>query len=137
MWIVLYCGITRFALLLHATCHLALVVWPIYCHLAHAAAQDHERAYVRTVDSNVVVLAIHVFPRLGLSELWVCLGSGKKSVIPHHDIRTHLRPSRSLALPLFHALTGFGTTSQFLGCGKKTTWASWQYTPGLTELWWH
>ena len=35
-------------------------------------------SYVRTVDSVVAVLAMHFFPRISLSELWVCLGSGKK-----------------------------------------------------------
>ena len=53
--------------------------------------------------------------------------------IPIHDICTDLGPSRSMALPLFHAITGCDTTSHFLGCGKKTAWASWQNTPGLTE----
>jgi len=93
-------------------------------------------SYVRTVDSDVAVLAIHFFPRLSLSELRVCLGSGKKvcDTPSMHDIRTHLGSSRSLALPLFHALTGCDTTSQFLECGKKTAETlSWQNTPGLTE----
>jgi len=92
----------------------------IFLHLAHAAAQGHKIAIVHTVDSDVVVLAIHFFSSLGFLELWVCFGSGKKvRDIPIHDICAHLGPSRSLALPLFHAITGCDTTSQFLGCGKK------------------
>lgn len=106
----------------------------IFLHLAHAAAQGHKIAIVRTVDSDVVVLAIHFFSSLGFLELWVCFGSGKNvRDIPIHDICAHLGPSRSLALPLFHAITGCDTTSHFLGCGKKTAWTSWQNTPGLTE----
>ena len=106
----------------------------IFLHLQHAVAQGHQTAYVRTVDSDVVVLAIRFFSTLGLSELWVCFGTGKTiRDIPIHDICSLLGPSMSLALPLFHALTGCDTTSQFLGCGKKTAWASWQNTPGLTE----
>ena len=102
--------------------------------MAHAVAQGHQTAYVRTVDSDVVVLAIRFFFTLGLTELWVGFGSGKKlRDIPIHEICYHLGPSRCLALPLFHALTGCDTTSQFLGCGKKTAWTSWQNTPGLTE----
>ena len=50
----------------------------IILHLAHAASQGHQMALVRTVDSDVVILAIHWFASLGLSELWVRLGSGKK-----------------------------------------------------------
>ena len=41
----------------------------IMLHLAHAAEQGHTIAYVRTVDSDVVVLTIHYFHTFGLSEL--------------------------------------------------------------------
>ena len=103
-------------------------------HLAHASGQGHQAAYVRTVDSDIVVLAIRFFPTLGLVELWVGFGSGKNlRDIPIHDICSDIGPSRSVALPLFHAITRCDTTSHFLGCGKKTAWASWQNTPGLTE----
>ena len=81
-----------------------------------------------------MVLAVRFFSTLGLTELWVCFGSGKKvRDIPIHDICTNLGPSRCLALPLFHATTGCDTTSHLFGCGKKTAWTSWQNTPGLTE----
>ncbi|KAJ8396483.1 hypothetical protein AAFF_G00017890 [Aldrovandia affinis] len=106
----------------------------ILLHLAHAAEQGHTTAYVRTVDSDVVVLSIRFFKMLGLSELWVGFGSGKKyRDIPVHTIYSDLGPSKSLALPLFHSLTGCDTTSQFLGCGKKTAWAAWTSIPDLTD----
>ena len=38
-----------------------------------------------------------------------------------------------MALPLFRSLTGCDTTSQFLGCGKKTGWAAWTNIPELTD----
>ena len=100
----------------------------------HAAAQGHKIAYIRTVDSDVVVLAIHYFSETGLLELWICFGNGKNvRDIPVHEICSRLGPSTSMALPLFHAITGSDTTSFFFGCGKKTAWASWRNTPGLTE----
>ncbi len=37
------------------------------------------------------------------------------------------------SLPLFHAFTGCDTTSQLLGCGKKTAWAAWENMPEITE----
>ncbi|XP_076158119.1 uncharacterized protein LOC143140875 [Alosa pseudoharengus] len=37
-------------------------------HLRHTAEQGHTKAYLRTVDSDVVVLAINLFHELGLSE---------------------------------------------------------------------
>ena len=50
-----------------------------------------------------------------------------------HTIYSALGPSKSLALPLFHSLTGCDTTLQFLGCGKKTAWAAWTSIPDLTD----
>ena len=106
----------------------------ILLHLAHAAEQVHTTAYVRTVDSDIVVLAVRFFETLGLSELWVGLGSGKKyRDIPIHTIYSDLGSSKSLALPFFHSLTGCDTSSQFLGCGKKTAWAAWANIPDLTD----
>ena len=49
----------------------------IILHLAHAVGQGHTRAYVRTVDSDIVVLAIAFFAKLRLSRLWIGLGTGK------------------------------------------------------------
>ena len=99
----------------------------IVLHLAHAADQGHRKAFVRAVDSDIVVLAVgFFFARIGLAELWVGYGSGKTyRDVPIHKICSDLGPSKSLALPLFHSLTGCDTTSQFLGCGKKTAWAAW------------
>ena len=103
-------------------------------HLAHAGANGHEKAFVRTADSDVVILTIHFFSRLGLTELWIGFAGGKNyRDIPVHDISRNLGPQKSLALPLFHAFTGCDTTSAFLGHGKKSAWAAWEATPDLTE----
>ena len=48
--------------------------------------------------------------------------------------RRSLGPSKSIALTLFHCLTGCDITSQFLGCGKKTVWAVWNSFPDLTDM---
>ncbi len=87
-----------------------------------------------TVDSDVVVLAIHYFSVLGFTELWVCLGSGRKIYdIPDHESWAQLGPSRTVALPSSHAIPGCHTVSHFLGCGKKTACSAWSSTPDLTE----
>ena len=89
---------------------------------------------MRLVDSDVVVLATHYFPSLGLSKLWVCFGSGSKVRDIHiHLISAKLGPTVCMVLPLFHSITGCDTVSHLLGCGKKTAWSAWQNTPGLTE----
>ena len=48
-------------------------------HLRHAVDQGRAKAYLRTVDSDVVVLAIHFFHNLGLPELCIGFGSGKEN----------------------------------------------------------
>ncbi len=92
----------------------------------------HSKAYVRTVDSDIVVLALRFFDTLGLSELWV--GFKKYRDIPVDSLHAGLGPSKYIALTLFHSLTGWDTTSQFLGCGKKTAWAVWNSFPDLTDM---
>ena len=106
----------------------------ILLHLANAAVHGHSKEYVRTVDSDIVVLALWFFDTLGLSELWVGVGTGMKyRDIPVHSLHAGLGPSKSIALTLFHSLTGCDTTSQFLGCGKKTAWAVWNSFLDLTD----
>ena len=106
----------------------------IILHLAHAGVNGHKKAFVQTVDSDVVILAIRFFNTLGLTELWIGFAGGKNyRDIPAHEISKDLGPQKSLALPLFHALTGCDTTSAFLGHGIKSAWAAWEATPDLTE----
>lgn len=93
----------------------------IMLYLAHASKQGHHKAYVRTVDNDVVVVAVSLFQQLQLQELWIGLGCGKSyKDIPVHKIQVQLGPQKSLMLGLFHALSGCNTTSQMLGIGKKT-----------------
>ena len=106
----------------------------IILHLAHASSQGHDKAFVRTVDSDIVVLAIAFYEQLGLSELWIGFGSGKSDRdIPVHSIYAQLGPSKSLALPICHALTCCDTTSELLGCRTKTAWTAWNSTPALRD----
>ena len=103
--------------------------------LAHASSQGHDKIFVRTVDGDIVVLAIAFYEQqLGLSELWIGFGSGKNyRDIPVYSIHAQLGPSKSLAVPLFHAFTGCNATYQLLGCGKKTAWTAWNSIPALTD----
>ena len=102
----------------------------ILLHLANAVTVRH----VRTVDIDIVVLALQFFDTLGLSELRVGFGTGKKyRDVLVHSLHAGLGPSKSIALTLFHSPTGCDTTSQFLGCGKKTVWAVWNNFPDLID----
>ena len=106
----------------------------IFLHLSHAAQPGHSKAFIRTVDRDVVIIAVGHFGSLGVMELWIGFGTGKAfQHIPTHEITQTLGPEKSLLCPLFHSFTGCDTTSSFLGIGKKTAWAAWQAYPDLTE----
>ena len=103
-------------------------------HLANAAVHGHSKAYVHTVDSDIVVLALRFFDTLGLSKLWVGFGTDKKCRdIPVHSLHAGIGPSKSITVILFHSLAGCDTTSQFLECGKKTACAVWSSFTDLTD----
>ena len=75
-------------------------------HLQHAVMAGHKVAFVRTVDSDVVVLSIHHYPtfqNLGLTGLWIGFGCGKNyRDTPVHEVSAQLGPNRCLALPCIH-----------------------------------
>ena len=58
----------------------------------------------------------------------VSFGTGK-----NYKILPTLGPVRSRSLPIFHALTGSGTTSFFARHGKKTAWNTWETYPEVTR----
>ena len=103
-------------------------------HVADAVNGGHESIMVRTVDADVVVLAISVIPSLNINELWVAFGSGRHlRYIPTHLIALSLGPEKSKSLPLFHAYTGCDTVSYFANRGKKTAWDVWKTYDSVTE----
>ena len=40
-------------------------------HVRRDAQQGHAKAYMRTVESDIVVLAVNVFQKIGLEEHWI------------------------------------------------------------------
>ena len=106
----------------------------MFLHVSDASREGHSKVMVRTVDSDVVVIAISIFERLGLQELWIDFGTGKnRQFIPVHTVAQNLGPQKCHTLPLFHAYTGCVTTSPFFGIGKRTAWATWEAFPQITH----
>ena len=95
----------------------------MFLRAKHAASLGHIKLLMRTVDSDIVIIAIFLFHLLGLKELWISYGKGKHyRDIPIHIICNNLGESKSHALPFFHALTGCDLTSAFKTIGKRTAW---------------
>ena len=79
----------------------------IFLHLKDAVRHGYSNASIRTVDTDVMVLAMTSVNRLNLSELWVAFETGKSfRFIPAHEIANTLGPDQCEALSMFHAYTG-------------------------------
>jgi len=105
-------------------------------HAVHDAHAGHSKITIRTVDTDVVVLAVALACTLDEEdEVWVSFDMGKafRFLAVHEMIRT-LGPEKAQALPMFHALTGCDTVSFFAGRGKRTAWEVWTAVPELTQV---
>ena len=106
----------------------------IFLHIKDAVNNGHRNVSVRSVDSDVVVLAVGLFNDLSpLEKLFVEYGTSKHfQVLPAHEIAACLGP-KARALPIFHALSGCDCNSSPSQCGKVTAWNAWDLVPGLTD----
>ena len=90
---------------------------------------------IRTIDTDVVVLAVSKMQDIVVDELWIAFGTGKPfRYLVIHDIAAQLGPQRAKALPMLHALTGCDTVSFFSGKGKRTAWGTWSVFPAVTDV---
>ena len=81
----------------------------VFLHINDMSLQGHSKIIIRTMDTDVLVLAVSVFARLKdqLEELWVDFGVGKHRKYVHvHVIFNHLGESRARGLSFFHVFTG-------------------------------
>lgn len=104
-------------------------------HAADAAKCGFEKLMLRTVDTDVVVLAIAFFHELPLSELWVAFGVGKHlRYMPVHVTASSMGQQKSKALLAFHSFTECDQTSSFASIGKKKAWEAWAIYDEVTEV---
>ena len=103
-------------------------------HVAHAAHHGHSKILIRTVDTDIVAIAVRIFQLLeALQQLWIAFGTGKSfRYLANHEIAAAMGPLKALALPTFHALTGCDTVSAFTSHGKRTAWIIWNSFPEPT-----
>ena len=107
----------------------------LFLHVRHAAALGLKKVIIRTVDTDVVVLAVANVHNLQTDALWVSFGVGKnKRFLDINAIASKLTREKCVALPFFHAFTGCDTTSYFCGRGKKTAFQAWNNYPEVTPV---
>ena len=94
--------------------------------MADAVQKGCRKVTIRTVDTDVVVLAVASFSKIAPDELWVAFGV--KSSFQYtaiHEMVATMTQTQYLTLPVFHAFPGCDTVSTFAGRGKKTAWVTW------------
>ena len=86
----------------------------ILLHIEDAVLHGNTRVSIRTVDTDVIVLAVASAQSFNLSELWIAFSTGKTfRFLACHETDRALGSHRCIALPLFHAFTGCDTVSFF------------------------
>ena len=104
-----------------------------YLHVAHTVRQDYKNVLIRTVDTDVVFLAVTA------AGPWVLMSSVLLLVLNFrfllaHKIAAALGPNKCRGLPFFHVFTGCYTVSCFSGRGKQTAWGSWKACDEGTDV---
>ena len=109
----------------------------IFTHVANLVSNGRTKLVIKTVDTDVMVLAIAAFARLqsnGLHQMWLEFGTGKhKRLIAIHIIYAQLGTDKALAMPFFHALTGCDQVSFFSGVTKSSAWKVWNVYSEITR----
>jgi len=106
----------------------------LFLHALHCVQSGHRKVLIRSVHTNIVVLAIAKFHDLSLEELWFAYGMKKHyRLLPVHAIADSLGEEKARALPFFHAFSGCDTSSSFSSIGKKTAWYTWGVFPDITH----
>ena len=105
----------------------------MFLHAADGVMQGLKRIIIKTVDTDVVVLAVSQASMLRCEKQYIAFGAGKFfRYIDTTSIAETLGAQKCKALPAFHALTGCDTTSSFAGRGKHTAWITWKMLPDIT-----
>ena len=106
----------------------------LFIHAGDAARKGHRKLCIRTVDTDVAVLAIAMFNQINLDELWLAFGTKAHfRYIPIHDVVNEINPVVCKSLLFFHAFTCCDTVSAFGGRGKKTAWNTWKVFPDVNK----
>ena len=104
-------------------------------HVSDSVMHGYHKVMIRTVDSDVLVLAVLAVQQLNIDELWIAFSSGKYFMyLPAYEMAHALGPQKCIALPFVHAFSGCDTVSCFAGHGKKTVWNVWEIFDEITPF---
>ena len=107
----------------------------ILLHTQHTA-RTFPRILIKTIDSDVIVIAIAAFNKIeGITELWIEFGKGKTlKYLPIHEISEGLGIPKSRVMPFFmHSSVDVTQHLQYSEKGKKSFYETWTIIPEITE----
>ena len=105
----------------------------VFLHALDMSRRGMQRIMIKTVDTDVIVLAVALFSELNLQKLWIDFGSGQtQTCYPIHEICNCLGEESAKAMLFFHAFTGCDQTSFFANCKKKNAWSTWRNFANVT-----
>ena len=103
-------------------------------YFKHASENGHQKAMIKTVHTDVVILAVSTFNDLALSELWIPFGTKKVISIGLYLFTSWVYCLAQTQVVHCHCSTHLhDSTSQFFSIGKKTAWNVWKGFPELSE----
>ena len=74
-------------------------------HVVDCAKHGYRRVMLRTVDTDVIVIAIGMYQQMNVTELWIEFGTGKfHRYVAVHEIVATLSPEKATAMLAFHAI---------------------------------
>ena len=93
---------------------------------------------MKIVDTDVAVIAISLFHKLDLEELWIEFGTDVNfdvnlEWLPIHEYAENLGESICQAMPVWFAFTGCDTVSAFFGRGKRLAWNTFKPNSAATD----
>lgn len=89
-----------------APCHHEEADTHTFGHAKHASVSGMKKILIRTVDTDVVILAIAFLHKLEVEELWVAFDVDKHlRYLPIHKISSSLTIQQCKGISFFHAIT--------------------------------
>ena len=106
----------------------------LFLHASDGVRKGYKKLSLRTVDTDIVILAISTYSEINPDELWLAFGTGSNfRYIPKHEVVANMDPRICANFPMFHAFTACDTVSAFCGRAKKTAWNTWKVYPEVSK----
>ena len=105
----------------------------VFLHTNDMSQKGFASVMIRTVDTDVLNLALSFCKKLQLEKLWVDFGTGKqRCFLPVHEMV--LNPAKVDGLPFFMAVTACDQVDFFCHVSKTIAWKVWTLFPKADKV---